>query len=115
MTAIMRRWHVVSTAALLLALLSFSDLSLANRQQPPSPEILPTIFVHGSAGSAAQYQSQAMRFASNGVPDEMILAFEYNTGAAAGIAAAPAALDALVDQVRTRFAVERVNLVALAL
>jgi pimeloyl-ACP methyl ester carboxylesterase len=34
------------------------------------------------------------------------------TGNAAGIGAAPAALDALVDQTRARFGVERVNLVA---
>jgi len=53
-----------------------------------------------------------MRFSSNGVRDAMILAFEYNTGSAAGIAAAVPALDALVDEVRTRFGVERVNLVA---
>jgi pimeloyl-ACP methyl ester carboxylesterase len=95
-----------------LALLSFSHTALATSKPTPPPQILPTIFVHGFAGSAAQYQSQAMRFASNGVPDEMILAFEYNTAVTAGIAGAPAALDAMVDTVRARFGVERVNLVA---
>ncbi|RFA24632.1 hypothetical protein CAI21_21000 [Alkalilimnicola ehrlichii] len=41
--------------------------------------VKPIVFVHGTAGSAAQYQTQAMRFASNGYPEEQILAFEYST------------------------------------
>jgi triacylglycerol esterase/lipase EstA (alpha/beta hydrolase family) len=30
---------------------------------------LPIVFVHGGAGSAAQYETQARRFASNGYPN----------------------------------------------
>ena len=37
--------------------------------------ILPIIFVHGTAGSASQYQTQAMRFASNGYPEDLVVAY----------------------------------------
>jgi len=40
---------------------------------------MPVIFVHGGAGSAAQFESQAMRFTSNGYPAECIMAFEYDS------------------------------------
>src|SRR5450759_3833593 len=39
----------------------------------------PVIFVHGSSGSGAQFESQAMRFASNGYPANRITAFEYDS------------------------------------
>ena len=105
-----RSLRVCGLAVLAFALVGFSSPSFSNFKKH-EVEILPTIFVHGFAGSAAQYQSQAMRFASNGVPDERILAFEYDTGNLGGLGAVPAALDAFVDQVRAQFGVERVNLV----
>jgi len=111
MASARRHLHLYGIAAIALGLLGFSAGSIATERRS-GPEILPTIFVHGFAGSAAQYQSQAMRFSSNGVPDDMILAFEYNTGSAAGIAAAVPNLDAFVDATRARFGVDRVNLVA---
>lgn len=42
-------------------------------------QVLPVIFVHGQSGSAQQFESQAMRFTSNGYPQDMLFAFEYNT------------------------------------
>ena len=39
----------------------------------------PVIFVHGGAGSAAQFQSQAMRFTSNGYPQEYLYVHEYDS------------------------------------
>ena len=39
----------------------------------------PVIFVHGGSGSGAQFESQAMRFASNGYPANRITAFEYDS------------------------------------
>lgn len=44
-----------------------------------TPGLKPIIFVHGGAGSAAQFESQAMRFASNGYPANLIYAFEYDS------------------------------------
>ncbi len=39
----------------------------------------PIIFVHGQSGSAQQFETQAMRFTSNGYPQELLYAFEYDT------------------------------------
>ena len=77
-------------------------------EPPPSMPVLdeervrPVVFVHGLAGSGSQYQTQALRFASNGYPEDMVHAFEYSTastlaviGAATGSQASR--LDALID------------------
>lgn len=100
--------RVFSAVALTLVLAGFAQFSSARSNKN---EILPVIFVHGFAGSAAQYQSQAMRFSSNGIPDQRILAFEYDSGNLGGLGAVPGALDTFVDEVRARFGVDRVNLV----
>jgi hypothetical protein len=39
----------------------------------------PVVFVHGGAGSGAQFESQAMRFTSNGYPAEWIGVHEYDS------------------------------------
>ncbi len=39
----------------------------------------PIVFVHGYAGSADQFESQALRFASNGYPASYISGYEYDT------------------------------------
>jgi Lipase C-terminal domain/Lipase (class 2) len=39
----------------------------------------PIVFVHGFAGSAAQFETQAMRFTSNGYPADWIGALEYDS------------------------------------
>ncbi len=39
----------------------------------------PVVFVHGSAGSAMQFQTQAKRLASNGYPAELIEAHDYDS------------------------------------
>jgi hypothetical protein len=39
----------------------------------------PMIFVHGFVGSAQQFESQAMRFTSNGYPPNYIAVLEYDT------------------------------------
>jgi pimeloyl-ACP methyl ester carboxylesterase len=48
---------------------------------PMPANIKPIIFVHGFAGSAAQFETQAMRFESNGYPSSYIYAYEYDTSA----------------------------------
>lgn len=59
---------------------------------PVVDNVLPIVFVHGFAGSAQQYESQAMRFAANGYPLDQIRAFEHDgagmdiTGYANGLA-----------------------------
>jgi hypothetical protein len=44
------------------------------------PGTHPIIFVHGGAGSGAQFESQAMRFESNFYPHEYIYTLEYDSG-----------------------------------
>jgi hypothetical protein len=58
------------------------------------PQVLPLVFVHGQSGSAQQFESQAMRFTSNGYPQAMLFAFEYNTALGENPIAA---LDAFID------------------
>jgi pimeloyl-ACP methyl ester carboxylesterase len=58
--------------------------------------LLPIVFVHGQSGSAQQFETQAMRFTSNGYPQELLFAFEYDTS----LATNPLAdLDAFLDGV----------------
>src|SRR5690625_2012878 len=47
---------------------------------PPLPDdvALPIVFVHGFAGSAQQYESQAMRFVANGYPADRIVAYGHD-------------------------------------
>jgi pimeloyl-ACP methyl ester carboxylesterase len=63
-------------AVLLVLVLSIAQPAMANAQ---CSNAMPIIFVHGGAGSMAQFESQAMRFTSNGYPAECIMAFEYDS------------------------------------
>ena len=59
-------------------------------------ERLPIVFVHGQSGSAQQFETQAMRFTSNGYPDDLLFAFEYDTSQSGSPLAD---LDAFIDDV----------------
>jgi pimeloyl-ACP methyl ester carboxylesterase len=79
---------------------------------PPIPleQALPIVFVHGYAGSAQQYQSQAMRFVANGYPPERIVAYEHD---GAGLSTAPfvTGLGQVIDGVLAEFGTSQVFLV----
>ena len=45
----------------------------------PGRSVRPVIFVHGGAGSGAQFESQALRLTSNGYPAERIAVHEYDS------------------------------------
>lgn len=79
---------------------------------PPLPDdvALPIVFVHGFAGSAQQYESQAMRFVANGYPAERIVAYDHD-GAGLDIDAYVEGLTAIVDDTLAEFDVEQVYLV----
>ena len=79
---------------------------------PPLPEdqTLPIVFVHGFAGSAQQFQSQAMRFVMNGYPAERLRAYEHDGAGMAGMSFVTG-LDAVVDEVRAKFSTDKVFLV----
>lgn len=71
----MRNSRLIGMLALVLVLVA-SLLPLATVGGNDSL-IRPIVFVHGGAGSAQQFESQAMRFASNGWPVNYLFAFEY--------------------------------------
>lgn len=76
----------------------------------PDDVALPIVFVHGFAGSAQQYESQAMRFVANGYPQERIVAYDHD-GAGFDIDAYVEGLAEVVDDTRAAFDVEQVYLV----
>lgn len=73
-------------------------------------EALPIVFVHGFAGSAQQFDSQAMRYVLNGFPAERLHAFEHD-GAGTMIDGFAADLDKYIDDVRNQHKVDKVFLI----
>ena len=71
------------------------------------------IFVHGSAGSASQFQTQAKRLASNGYPIDIIEAHEYDSPNIATILPQVyAGLDARISRLLATTGADRVDLLA---
>ena len=58
----------VVLAILALVGMLFPSCTPGEVKVPTPANIKPIIFVHGFAGSAAQFESQAMRFTTNGYP-----------------------------------------------
>ena len=79
---------------------------------PPLPDdvALPIVFVHGFAGSAQQYESQAMRFVANGYPQDRIVAYDHD-GAGIGHRGYADGLDEVVDEALESSGAEQVYLV----
>jgi len=76
----------------------------------PDDVALPIVFVHGFAGSAQQYESQAMRFVANGYPAERIVAYDHD-GAGVDLDAYVDGLDEVVDRTLADSGAEQVFLV----
>ncbi len=101
--------------ALMVLGLSFLVAPSANaRHRNASSNLLPMVFVHGYTGSASQYEWQAMRFASNGYPQEYLNAFEYDsvryrTDAAFQLEVY-AALEEFIDAVLQKTGADKVDL-----
>jgi len=77
----MRRTIATLVTALALAALALVPAPQAGAARPPVAAATPRplIFVHGSGGSGAQFESQAMRFTSNGYPDDSLAVHEYDS------------------------------------
>jgi pimeloyl-ACP methyl ester carboxylesterase len=76
---------VILFIALLIALaVAIPSVAYAEKGPPftpePPPGVRPIVFIHGAAGSALQFHSQYLRFATNGWPVSHLFAFEW-TGA----------------------------------
>ena len=74
--------------------------------------VKPIVFIHGMAGSAQQFESQAMRFASNGWPTDYLFAFEWTAAFPSPETPAErtARLDAFVDSVLAQTGADKVYL-----
>lgn len=86
-------------AVLILVGILFPSCAPGAVTVPMPANIKPIIFVHGFAGSAAQFESQAMRFESNGYPANYIYAYEYDSAAGLSPQFPPASVLTGVDQV----------------
>jgi hypothetical protein len=87
---------VLALAGLLLAA-PVADAHWKHHRFDPTP----IIFVHGGAGSGAQFESQALRFTSNGYPSRYVRVLEYDsTFSVNTMDQVLAKLDALVAQVK---------------
>jgi pimeloyl-ACP methyl ester carboxylesterase len=74
-------------------------------------KLTPVIFVHGGAGSGAQFESQGLRLSSNGYPNSYIRVFEYDsTTALANLDSIQARLDQLVAQVKQETGKSKVDI-----
>ena len=108
--------HRTRRAVALAALLAVASVvsggaRAATAQVPAEAEpARPMVFVHGGAGSGAQFESQAMRFASNGYPADYIRVLEYNSANPAGFGAIPAQLDALIADIQADTGADQVDL-----
>jgi pimeloyl-ACP methyl ester carboxylesterase len=99
------RWLV----GVLVALLVCAPTAEAKVKHPL--KLTPLIFVHGGAGSGGQFESQGLRFTSNGYPNSYVNVFEYDsTTALANLASIETRLDQLVAQVKQRTGKPKVDI-----
>ncbi len=111
----MKKIGILFIALALSLALIFPCATYAESSPPfvpePPPGAGPIVFVHGGAGSAQQFDSQAMRFASNGWPVDLLFAFEYDsTFATQSFPAVIARLNVFVDSVLAQTGAEQVYL-----
>ncbi|MGC4812124.1 alpha/beta hydrolase [Micromonospora sp. DT228] len=107
-----RRLLATVAGVALAASLSVAPVPRAAEAAAP-PAYRPVVFVHGSAGSAAQFQSQAKRLTSNGYPIDIIEAHEYDSPNIATILPQVyAGLDARITRLLAATGADRVDLLA---
>jgi pimeloyl-ACP methyl ester carboxylesterase len=73
-----RLFGLVVTAFFVAAALVAVPLGEAGSTHHP-PRLNAVIFVHGGAGSGAQFESQKMRFTANGYPGRLVTVLEYDS------------------------------------
>jgi pimeloyl-ACP methyl ester carboxylesterase len=71
--------RLVASCLVVLGLLLAPSVAGAKPKSPPDFRQDPVIFVHGFVGSGAQFESQKMRFTSNGYPGRWIAVLEYDS------------------------------------
>lgn len=103
----------LTRAGSLVAVALALPMVLGTGQCPHDPN--PIIFVHGGSGSGAQFESQAMRFTSNGYPQSHIAVLEYDSSQPlvnnpANMAALHVRLDALIAELQANTGAEQIDL-----
>ena len=102
----MRKFFVMARL-IVVALAGFTLLGVGSCR----PDLNPIIFVHGGSGSGAQFESQAMRFASNGYPQHLIRVLEYDSSSIGDILPdVHAALDDLIAELQAETGRAQVDL-----
>jgi len=92
-----------------MCLISMFVLSATAHAQDTDP--VPIIFVHGNSGSAQQFETDAMRFTSNGFPQDRLYAYEYDS-LASNNDAAIAGLDPFIANVKADTGASQVDILA---
>jgi pimeloyl-ACP methyl ester carboxylesterase len=102
-----RLWRL----GLVLLLLAMGSAWVAASSTAQTFDRNPVIFVHGFAGSGAQFESQKMRFTSNGYPERYIRVLEYDsTFATESLPQVHAKLDRLIEDVKRETGKDSVEL-----
>jgi pimeloyl-ACP methyl ester carboxylesterase len=106
-------------AGLALSVAGLSIPASASAHAPESAHVpaatatRPVVFVHGSAGSAMQFRTQAKRLAGNGYPTAIIEAHEYDSpNVATLLPQIYAGLDARIERLLTASGATQVDLLA---
>lgn len=72
-------FSVITLLAVMLIGFGFLSTPASAKQYKHKFPYNPIIFVHGLSGSGSQFESQAMRFTSNGYPQNYLNVLEYDT------------------------------------
>lgn len=103
-------------AAALIAAVVVILASLASATQPAAAQSFdqnPVLFVHGIEGSGSQFESQKMRFMSNGYPEAWVDEVDYDSTRAVGDKSeVDAQIDAKVAALKQRTGRSKVDVVA---
>lgn len=70
---------MITLLVLMVIGICFSSTPASAHYKNQFPALRPMIFVHGFEGSGQQFESQAMRFTSNGYPQNYIAVLEYDS------------------------------------
>jgi pimeloyl-ACP methyl ester carboxylesterase len=110
MTRAYPKWLGWAALLVLVAGMAFSGAASASGHAAGG--LRPIVFVHGSSGSAAQFQTQALRFTSNGYPQELLYAFEYDTSQPFDLQTTLTRLDAFLSQILAETGADQSNVAA---
>jgi pimeloyl-ACP methyl ester carboxylesterase len=74
-----RKLFAIIASVVMLVGILFPSCTPADTKKSNDLVLRPMVFVHGYSGSASQFKTEALRFASNGYPANYVRAFEYDS------------------------------------